>query len=315
MPRDHYISQVHLKNFYSPALVRRMYAIRKSDLLKFQCKSEDVCRIEGGSTNLYLDNNRVIEEYLKFIEPKYNTAIESLREGCPNRDAIHVVAGFIAYIMTCSPTGMRLHINPLKKQLETTLIRLAESDRLPSLPSAFEGKSIRELLDGNVLRFDVDEKYPQAIGIMNIIKIVSMFGNFSWEVLINNLEDSPFFTSDFPIASEASGDSDIINRIVPLAPNLAVRIIPNLKIEKKNVDLKFSNFRYKVKKVESDEIIKINKLIVRSAENTIFYSCDFPWIEKFIAKNRFYKLEAITQTIPVYEGGLLLTRQRIVKTN
>jgi hypothetical protein len=49
---DHYVSQVHLRNFYSPELGRKMYALRKSDLRAFPCRSEDVCRIEAGSTKI-----------------------------------------------------------------------------------------------------------------------------------------------------------------------------------------------------------------------------------------------------------------------
>ena len=37
MPLDHYVSQVHLKKFYSPALGDRMYAMRKSDNHAFIC--------------------------------------------------------------------------------------------------------------------------------------------------------------------------------------------------------------------------------------------------------------------------------------
>ena len=40
MSLDHYVSQVHLKNFYSPALDGLMYATRKSDLKTFQCNSD-----------------------------------------------------------------------------------------------------------------------------------------------------------------------------------------------------------------------------------------------------------------------------------
>lgn len=60
MPLDHYVSQVHLKNFYSPKLRNRMYAIRKQDLITFTPKSEDVCRTESGSTNPYLQSERAI---------------------------------------------------------------------------------------------------------------------------------------------------------------------------------------------------------------------------------------------------------------
>ena len=63
MPLDHYVSQVHLKKFYSPALGNRMYAIRKSDLKVFTPRSEDVCRIMDGSTNAYLREDRAIEGF------------------------------------------------------------------------------------------------------------------------------------------------------------------------------------------------------------------------------------------------------------
>lgn len=52
MPLDHYVSQVHLKNFYSPKLQCLMYAIRKNDLKFFKTNSDSVCRIDNGSTNL-----------------------------------------------------------------------------------------------------------------------------------------------------------------------------------------------------------------------------------------------------------------------
>src|ERR1035441_5241978 len=68
MPLDHYVSQVHLKQFFSLALGSRLYATKKSDLKSFQCHSKDVCRIEDGSTNAYLINDRAIEEFLRGIE-------------------------------------------------------------------------------------------------------------------------------------------------------------------------------------------------------------------------------------------------------
>jgi len=58
-----------------------MYAIRKSDLKRFRCRAKDVCRIEDGSTNAYLTSDRAIEEFLRGIEPKYNTSVAKLREG------------------------------------------------------------------------------------------------------------------------------------------------------------------------------------------------------------------------------------------
>ena len=99
MPLDHYVSQVHLRQFYSPALGgKQMHGFRKRDGHVFPCSSKDVCRVQDGSTNEYLLNDRAIEEFLKTVEPNYNAAIAELRTGRPSRDTVHVIAGFAAYV-------------------------------------------------------------------------------------------------------------------------------------------------------------------------------------------------------------------------
>src|SRR5262245_58075364 len=114
MPLDHYVSQVHLKRFCSPVLRNRMYAIRKSDLKVFTPRAEDVCRILEGSTNAYLRKNRLVEEFLKTIEPNYNAALDTLMTGKIDPICIYTIAGFVAYIVTCSPAAMRLGSASLK---------------------------------------------------------------------------------------------------------------------------------------------------------------------------------------------------------
>jgi hypothetical protein len=109
MPFDHYVSQVHLKNFNSPALDGKLNAICKSDLKRFQTRSRDICRIEDGSTNPYLAESRAIEEFLKDVEPRYNASLVKLRKNKPDQESIFCIAGFVAYIVNCSPAAMRIH--------------------------------------------------------------------------------------------------------------------------------------------------------------------------------------------------------------
>ena len=118
MALDHYVSQVHLKNFNSPALDGLIHAIRKSDLKHSPTRSADVCRIEVHNTNPYLSEPRAIEDFLKDVEPKYNASLTKLRESRIDQDCIHCVAGFIAFVLTCSPAGMRINSGPLKRAAE-----------------------------------------------------------------------------------------------------------------------------------------------------------------------------------------------------
>ena len=103
MPLDHFVSQVHLKNFYTDR--GRLVGVKKDDLKKFYAKSEDVCRRIDGNTNGYLTESRVIEEFLKRIEPNYNMALDAIRRREIDAETVYVIAGFVAYVMSCSPTG------------------------------------------------------------------------------------------------------------------------------------------------------------------------------------------------------------------
>jgi hypothetical protein len=44
----------------------------------------------------------------------------------------------------------------------------------------------------------------------------------------------------------------------------------------------------------------------------VFYCNDLPWIPKFIAKNRHYRIEAVTKRSPLGTGFSNIATQRIV---
>ena len=178
MALDHYVPQVHLKRFYSPTLDGLMHAIRKSDLKRFTPNAKAVCRIDEGNTNDYLTDPRSIEEFLKTVEGKYNAAVSALEAGKPDRESIYVVAGFASYVLTCAPAAMRINSAPLQGVLDMTA-KLAEKNGLiPAPPAELGGNDLVELLESGKVKFEVDPKYPQAVGIENILQRVATFGNF-----------------------------------------------------------------------------------------------------------------------------------------
>lgn len=312
MSLDHYVSQVHLKNFYSPSLDGLMYAIRKSDLKRFPCKAQDVCRIEDGNTNAYLREDRAIEEFLLDVEPRYNASIAKLRDGKTDQGSIYAIAGFAAYVATCSPTAMRINSGPLEGTLEAEATILDKQGLIDKAPASLGGKSLPELLADKTVYFDVDPKFPQAIGISNIMDRVSIWGNSTWEILRNTETSSPFFTSDFPMAIEATNDPRVLARIVPLAPDLAVRIVPNIEMSEAKSDLSFPKFAHKTRNVGGKEIRQINRLLVQCAEDIVFYRDDRDWIGDFVSRNRHHRVETITTRIPQGRGMLLWSTQRIL---
>jgi len=306
MALDHYVSQVHLKNFYAPELGKRMYAIRKIGLKIYQCDSYSQCRIEDGSTNPYLQEPRVVEEFLNDVEPRYNAALEKLRAGQLDAESIFAVAGFAAYVESCSPAGMRIHSASLRNTLEITAELLEKGGHLPPAPLELGGASLSELLSSGRVQFEVDPKYPQSIGIQTILKRLSIWGNSRWDILINEDKESPFFTSDYPVAIELGERPGIMNRIVPLAPNLAIRIKPDLE-ERGIVDLEFRNLRIRRWMATKQQVAAVNKAIVQGAETTVYYSSERPWITRFVGKYADFHIEPRAMKVPHGDGYMMVS--------
>ncbi len=279
----------------------------------FPCRSENVCRIDEGDTNEYLTESRAIEEFLKTVEPKYNASVAKLRTGNVDKEVIYVIAGFVGYVLCCSPAAMRINSGPLQNELEATAALLDENGKMPKAPNSLGGKiGDRALLKEGTIKFKVDEKYPQAIGISNIMERVNTFGNFEWDVLLNDEPESPFFTSDFPVAIERTGDWRILNRVVPLGPDIAVRIKPDLD-GKRSKDLKFRNFRSRQRKIRGDAVREVNRLIVQSAEKLVFYRDDNAWVKRFVERNSKYRIEPTMHKVRTGKGNLAITGQTLTE--
>ena len=313
MPLDHYVSQVHLKNFYSTELGELMYAIKKSDQKLFTPNAQSVCRIDEGSTNTYLSDERIIEEFLKEIEPKYNTSVSQVLNCQFDTESIYVVAGFISYVLSCSPAAMRIHSEMFRGTVEETAKQLDKNNEIPPPPAQLGGKSLTELLENGKVSIKIDEKYPQAHGITSVFSHIATFGNSAWEILINPFIDSPFFSSDYPVAIEQSNNPQVHNRIVPLTPYLAIRIIPNVHLNRSKPDFSFSSFRYKKNILSRQEVRAINQLIVRCAESMVFFSKMESWIVRFVKSNSQYRIEPSTVTLPNANGSLLLFNQEVLE--
>ena len=302
MPLDHYVSQTHLRRFYSPVLGNLMYAIHKADLRAFTPDSQSVCRIMDGSTNAFLREDREVEDFLKTIEPKYNVAVDKAINGEIDKECIYTIAGFIAYVSVCSPAGMRILTESMQPTVDRAATLLEAHGQIPLRPAETGGTHAT-----------IDPKFPQAVGIASIRQITADLGNCKWEILHNDYDDSPFFTSDFPAAIEKTDDPRILNRIVPLAPSVALRIRPDPRFDMRRADFSFANFDYRNRKPDRAEVVMLNRLIVQCAEETVFYRDDHQWVGPFISTNRNYRIESCTSKIPTPTGGtFMISSQRVV---
>lgn len=290
-----------------------MYAIRKSDQKLFTPNSKSVCRIQEGSTNKYLHDERIIEEFLKEIEPKYNVSVSKAQNGDFNLESIYVIAGFLSYVISCSPGGMRIQSERFKSSVEESSNILDKTKAFPPPPRVLGGETFTELLESGHIFINIDKKYPQAHGIASILSVVATFGNSHWEVLSNPYSDSPFFTSDYPVAIELSKNPMVFNRIFPLTPTLAIKINPNIHVDRENPDFEFRDFSYKKISLSRHQVRAINQLLVRCAESVVFFSRMEPWVPGFVKKNSGYRIEPKTHKIPNGNGTLMWFTQEITR--
>ena len=160
------------------------------------------------------------------------------------------------------------------------------------------------------IELKIDPKFPQALGINSINHHVAFYGNSPWEVLRNSEADiSPFFTSDYPVAIEVIDIKTPLNRIIPLAPDLAIRIKPDIQLRGTQPDPSFSRFRAVQRTLKRNELLTINRLIVRCAEDLVFFRDDAAWVEDFAAKNAGYHVE--TATVQGTETHRILQRKDV----
>jgi hypothetical protein len=282
-----------------------MHAYRKTDGAEFICGSDDVCRIEEGSTNPYLSEPRVLEQFLNKFEPRYSRACEALAANEFDANDVLIISGFIAFVIGCSPTAMRLGSASLQRLVETEAEILDRAGIFGPAPPELGSRTATELLREGTLRIESDEKFPQSMGISGIVDLTRSFASFHWEILLNHYQErSPFLTSDYPAALERPEKQVPTNRIVPLRPDLAIRIIPQIRPAGRP-DLP-TDFRYKMRKVSPSEVTLINRAIVRCAEQLVFSSVNEPWVSRMVQKNCNFRLQVEHTRIPKDSGFLLL---------
>lgn len=315
MPLDHYVPQVHLKNFCERTGSGYLHAIEKKSVHSFTSHTKDLCRIMDGNTNPYLKEQRAVEDFLNTIEPKYNFSVEKLRHGQIDFDCIYSIAGFISYVLTCSPCAIRTNSQWLARFVEREAIKADEDGLLPPRPSSLGNSSIAEMFNNGDLKVNIDGKYPQSLGIRGLLSHINSYGNYFWEILLNDSADSPFFTSDYPIAIEQTADPSILNRIIPLTPNVALRVRPDRVLSKRSDEISFTNFRYKISRPSKNEVQRLNRLIVQCAEQFVFYKYACPWIPQFVKKYGPYQLACLTAEIPAGTGFFSHTTLSIIKTS
>lgn len=298
MAGDHYVSQTHLRGWQGADGL--LHVVRKSDLRAFKPGTHSVCSAIDGNTNPYLSDPRAVEVIIKPIEAGYRRAVERVGASQIDGNSVVILAGWIAYVETSSPAAMRLGAAMLSPFVEEMARKAEAAGEIPPAPPELGGKSLSEMLSDGTVRVNVDPKYPQAMAIEGWSERVRMYSNCRWQFLLNDHSDSPFFTSDYPIIAEPAGAPHLANKVVPLSPALAVRIIPWMDPREVREGKLLSNFKYAVRPLDRSGVRQINTLIVRAAENIVIYRDQRDWVLPFVRKHAKFRMVSRTDRVGPY---------------
>ena len=120
--------------------------------------------------------------------------------------------------------------------------------------------------------------------------------------------------SDFPAAIEPVADDQVLSRIVPLAPDFAVKIHPLRSAKRLQDDLTFPGFRSKVTVPKTSDVRAINQTVARCAEDLVFFRDQHDWVKPFLIKNARYRIETVSTSNRLAGGTMNVFATRIVPT-
>ncbi|MFL4469996.1 DUF4238 domain-containing protein [Tateyamaria armeniaca] len=307
MALDHFVSQVHLKQFLRTTNPKLLNAVRKTDLAQFTPRPQDVCRVEDGSTNAFLTDNRIIEKFLRDIEPAYEPCLSRIIAGELDWQSRWVFAGFLAYLQTYTPTALRMFEPMIRTLLEQTARSLETSGELepisiPSLPD-WDGKTFSELAQEGKVKFDINLRMPQAMATTQLLQIQNSLAS-SDVTILRCKGRMRFLTSDFPSIILGHHQNIFAQRFLPLSPSIGLIFHTNTSSKDRH------EFPYRFIDVGDRRVDLINNLIIQSAENLVFATYRHPWLLSKVSQFKNYRVENVVEN----SGPLIRSQQRVVSS-
>lgn len=227
--RDHFVPVTYLRHFGDPSQSDRLHVCRKRSGSVSISRPENLCVERQGDLNRYFSQPSILREFLEIIEPRWNETVDHILSDRASPDDLFVVAGIAAYLLSCTPTARRLGQRALEQQLEAMRPMIARHAR-ETIDDPEEASLVEEgLLATDTIRINVDDQYPRAIGISNLVAMQARLLQGHWQV-IKNENEKPLITSDYPACHYHSTQNSVLGLIYfPLTPTYAVMNKPSLE--------------------------------------------------------------------------------------
>lgn len=317
MPQDHFVAQTYLRAFTDSDTVRsapkggKIHAYSKKDLKYFTPSPAAICKtLDWDRNEKYLSQPDALGKWLDIFEPHWASAVERLVQ---HQNLSHVdkflLAGYWAYLSTCTPTWQRVAAEFQQSDLESKYIH-EFIEYAKARPEEYPQAEIyMPLINDGSLKVTVDKNYPKAVLTMQLREHQWFLYHQEWNVIWNDTAE-PFLTSDNPSCFDY-GTALHPARYLPLTPKLALwtsgdqTSLPELMTDAPPARRSMS------RRATEKFIRNMNIITIQSAEMLVLSSVQKAYIASCVKKYRAWRLcRDVSLQIPAATGYIEVIQAR-----
>jgi hypothetical protein len=314
--KDHYVSQTYLRLFVGPDGDLVPYYKNAHVIVGKPKRPKSICFEIEGDSNKYFENPRILDEFLPAFENPWKNNIVKLEKRVLDAKMKYELAGYIAFLRSCTPTAKRFNQKSIAGNLEPIAhkVQLSTLDKADYL-SDKEKLALLNAIQNKEIETKIDRQFAHAQGMIALEGMTNRYYCSRWLVLTNET-DIPFITSDNPaILYYQDMKQQIAQTYVPLKSSMALLIAPDLDMDYPSFEdvKRYSNSEDRFGIIKKSYVKKFNEAIVKSAERIVLHQKKDDWLEKLVLKYSKWRIEAIVSHIPWGRGIMTITRQQPVK--
>ena len=312
MPQDHFVSQTYLKAFadpetaYDPDKGGKLHVYSKRDLKYFTPFSAAICKtLDWDQNPKYLSPPDALGQWLNIFEPYWASAVGRLEDNhyLSTVDKM-IIAGYWAYLSTCTPTWQRVAAKLQQSELDDTYIQKF-IEHAKSHPEEYpQAEAYLPLLSDGSLTVEIDKDYPKAIVTKQLAEHQWGLYHQEWNVIQNETGES-FLTSDNPSCFDyVYGSAVHPARYLPLTPRLALWANIDTSNIPPTTDPTIPPARKSAGRKATTKFVRdMNVLVIKSAENLVISSVPKAYIPACVEKYRdWWVCKANSIKIPDVDG-------------
>jgi hypothetical protein len=298
--KDHYVSQTYLRLFVGPSGDLVPYYKNARVIIGKSKKPKSICFETEGDTNKYFENPRILEKFLPAFENPWKNNIAKLERRVLDKKTKYELAGYIAFLRSCSQTAKRLGQQMIAGTVEPVAykVMLSTTDKANYL-SVEDKHILRDAILKRKIGINIDREFAHAQAMRALERAIHRYYCSRWLVLINKT-DIPFITSDNPaILYYRDIQQQIAQTYVSLNPSMALLITPDIDMDNPSIEdvEKYSNSEDGFGIIKQSYVNKFNEAIVKSAERMVLHQKKEDWLEQLVRKYSKWRVDAIVTNL------------------